>query len=304
MSHDLYLYRRPDQPPLERGEFVAAFAGRKHYKLTGDTAGHSEPDTGVSFVFTWCPGGDGEGFRARPYVHFNMNYGRPHWFGDEAAPTLWALVRKLNAAVSDPQGGIEGEEFSEEGFLAGWNKGNAAAHKALGALGLLRDKPRWPAATGRMFWSWNYQREDINEDLMQGDNIDVFVPRIMYFIEGGQPKTFCIFPDLVPTAIPRVDRVLVGRARLEGGLAQQSKQAPGWVAWDELRSALPGFEVREFEDDCPPLPYLVLYDAEAYPNNKKVPDELARWVLGLPDWPGGIRQIGPADILDEELLGR
>jgi hypothetical protein len=318
MSYDLYLYRRMDQPPLDRESFLAAFDVGELWTVE-EEAGYSNEATGVYFRFTWYPGGEEDedieepnslaaAFRTRPYVHFNMNFCRPHFFALEAAVELSNLVRRLELVVDDPQGTIQGEEYSEQGFLDGWNKSNQWATQAIRQLQASGETPlsgslRRPAEMNRVFWAWNYNREDTSEELLDIHEVGAFVPRIMHYRENDQPRSFCIFPQLVPTAVPRVDRVLITRDQLAEPFEAESKETPAWVTWDELRAACPDYRVFEFDaEDCPTLEYLILYDEEHYPSREEAPEELARWVIALPDWPGRPDIVSPDEILDAELL--
>lgn len=312
MSYDLHLYPRLDRPPLEREAFLAAFEGDL-WTVEGDEANYHNEATGVYFHLTWYPGQEEveepnaveEAFRARPYAHFNMNFCRPSFFAREAAVELGSLVRRFSLAVNDPQGHMEGDEYSEEGFVGGWSKSNAWAHKAVIASSggrALAGKLTRPAEINRVFWAWNYNRDDTAEDLAMIDDIGAFVPQIMFYREGDEPRSFCIVPNLVPTVVPKVDRVLVLRSELPEPYEDRAKEAPGWVTWDELRAACPGFDTQDFcAEDCPDLPYFILH-GNGYESRETAPEWLAEWVIGLPDWPGRPDMVTADDILDAELV--
>src|SRR5262249_26949365 len=119
--------------------------------------------------------------------------------------------------------------------------------------------------------------------------------------EGDQVRSFALYPDLVPTAVPRVDYVYIMRDQLASPYKERSKETPGWVRWDELVAVAPGFEVRNQAPGNDHLPFLILF-SEEYDCMEHPPKSLARWVIGLPDWPGKPEVISPDEILDTELL--
>ena len=214
-------------------------------------------NTGVYFHFTWYAGSDDvenpnskdEAWRMHPYVHFNMNYFRPHTFGLEAAEVLPGLVGRFDFVVDDPQSeGMGQGEFSVEGFLRGWNAGNRFAAQAFSQLRsggeeVLGGSLRLPTALNRAYWNWNYNREDIGDDFA-GELIDIYVPPIWFCRENGQAKSFTLFPNLVPTAVPKVDYIMVVREDLPSPYKKRSKNTPGWASWEDLVAARAGFEVR------------------------------------------------------------
>jgi len=194
-------------------------------------------------------------------------------------------------------------EYSPEGFLRSWNAGNnftASAVRQMKQQGekMLTGNLSLPADVNRKLWEWNYTRGDLCEHLLEAEEIGVFVPLIMLFREDGQARTFCVFPNLVPTAVPKVDRVFVMRNELPEPHDGDSKETPAWVSWDELRAASAEFEVRERDA---PLPFLLLF-SEDYSSQETAPEGLARWVAGLPDWPAKPEFVPVDQVLDAELV--
>ncbi len=316
MSYDLYLYPRAGKPPLEREAFFGWFEGEL-YRHEDDTVNYFNEDTGIYFHFTWYAGSDeveepnskDEGWQTNPHVHFNMNYFRPHTFGLEAARVLPALVEHFDLVVSDPQNeGMGQGEFSEEGFLRGWNAGNRFAARAFSQLQgrgeqILGGSLRLPAALNRAYWDWNYNRREIGEDFASLDLIDVYVPPIWFCREDGQAKAFTLFPNLVPTAVPKVDYVLMLRDELSSPYKKRSKKTPAWVRWEDLAAAADGFELRANEPDDEDHPHLILYDEDGgYVNKDTAPKKLAQWVIEAPGLAGKLERLAPGDILDAELL--
>src|SRR5262245_39347588 len=186
-----------------------------------------------------------------------MNCFRPHTFGLEAERVLTPFVKRFQLVVDDPQVDGMGEgEYSPEGFLRSWNAGNRFAASAMRQMKqrgetMLTGTLALPADFNRTVWEWNYTRDELSEDLFEEEEIDVFVPLVMLFREGGQARTFCVFPNLVPSAVPKVDRVFIMRTELPEPHDGQSNETPGWVTWDELQAACAAFEVREEEAALP-----------------------------------------------------
>lgn len=310
MSYDLYLHSRPDNPPLSREEFFEHLTG-DHFEHTGDTVNYSNKDTGVYFHFDWSAGGPADANKddqsaSPPHLYFNINFFRPHTFGLEAAEVLPGLVEALDLIVSDPQSEGMGEgEFSVEGFLRGWNAGNRFAARAMRSVQargetVIGGHLSLPAAVNRAYWSWNYNKASLCDELGDIELIGVYVPPIWFCREGDQVKSFALWPNLVPTAVPKVDYVLVLRNELAGRYAEHSNETPGWLAWEGLVAATSEFPVRTDRTD-PEHPYLILF-SEEYDCMEHPPERLAEWVIGLPDWPGKPESVAPDQILDTELL--
>src|SRR5262249_47502018 len=180
MSYDLILHTRPGKPPLTREAFAAHFEGDR-WKVEGDTANYFNEVTGVYFQFGYSdgkpeadedtpanngeapPDGEEDAGPSQPYIWFNINYFRPHYFGLEAQGPLARLVKSFNLVVSDPQAeGMGDGEFTPEGFLRGWNAGNRFAFQAL--LQMKDETPLHsmftvPTELNRQIWEWNYYRE-------------------------------------------------------------------------------------------------------------------------------------------------
>jgi hypothetical protein len=305
MSYDLYLYPR-EGVVLDRQAFFDYFADNDRFEQNEDDVHYSNQDTGVYFHFTYAEGGPDEDEPnrvLRSHIYFNMNFFRPHTFGLEAEPVLTALVQHFDLTVEDPQSEGMGEgEYDREGFLRGWNAGNRFAARAFGEIGTGQDALTLPAEVNRKYWYWNYSRADLLDELSD-EEIDVYVPPIWYCREQGQIRTFSLFPNLVPTAVPRVDHVFILRNELPSPHKKKRKETPAWVTWDELRNATTDIgSVREAEKiDNYFLDYLILFNDD-YQTPETAPRELARWVIGLPPWPGKPDSVSPDQILDAELL--
>jgi hypothetical protein len=101
--------------------------------------------------------------------------------------------------------------YSTEGFLAGWNHGNAFGYQSI----LPQQKSQdgfvaLPEAKFEAIWRWNHALPDVQSELGES----VFVPRIMMFKVDGALRSVAVWGDGIPTLLPEVDAVLVYRDEL------------------------------------------------------------------------------------------
>jgi hypothetical protein len=305
MSYDLYLHRRDNAGPLTQKEFQSYFEGRPHFTVKGTLASYENEKTGVYFTFEYSDGKDPDADNStasREHIHFNLNYYRPHVFGLGAERVLTPLMEALDLVVSDPQTEGMGEgEYTPEGFLRGWNAGNRFAHQAYLALEqqgekIIGHQHVLPAKTLRACWEWTYGIDALS-DRVHDDDIDVFIPRVMFVLCDGTLQTLCVWPQLIPTALPEVDQVLVMRDQLPPPFANGVDTANAVVPWQEVRKAASGFELVPGEGTSG-LQY-VLMD---YGSAEEAPAELVNFVRALPAFGGQLEGIAIDQILDEELV--
>jgi len=303
VSYDLYLFRRAGAKPLKKKEFLAYFKGRLDFTVKGTSVGYQNEKTGVYFSFDYSDGKstDADDPNAgRAHIHFNINYFRPHTFGLEAERVLTRLVAGLDLIVSDPQNeGMGDGDYTPEGFLRGWNAGNRFGYQSMRAVQqrgetLLGGQHVLPAQTLRACWEWTYGINTLYDRLHE-DDIDVFIPRVMFGLCDGALRTFCVWPQLIPTALPAVDLVLVMRDELPQGTEGETGNA--LVAWKDVRKAAAKFKLVSGKD-APGLKY-VLMD---YGTAEEAPPELLKFVRGLPAFEGSLQGISPDQVLDEELV--
>ncbi|HYT88607.1 MAG TPA: hypothetical protein VEL76_07850 [Gemmataceae bacterium] len=307
MSYDLYLYRREGAKPLKKKGFQDYFKGRTNFTLKGIQAHYHNEKTGVYFTFDY---NDGKGKDSDPedphavheHIYLNVNYFRPHIFGLEVERILTALVKDLDLVVSDPQNeGMGDGEYTPEGFLRGWNAGNRFGHQAYLAMEqkgetLIPQHHVLPAKTLRACWEWTYGIDALYEHF-HADDIDVFIPRVMYALCDGKLQTLCVWPQLIPMALPVVDLVLVMRNELPKRFAKGVDPANAVVPWKEVRKAASAFEVISGKK-APGLKYLLL----DYGKAENAPPELVEFVRRLPAFSGQLQLIATDQILDEELV--
>lgn len=299
MSYDLFLYRRKGTGSLTKKAFLKFFKGRPHCEVQDAQVGYQNEKTGVYFTLEFSKGSDPS--EDEPHIYFNMNYYRPHVFGLEAERLLTPMVEELDLVVSDTQiDGMGDGEYSPEGFLRGWNAGNRFAHKALASIKEEDEEPVSPAHVLPMkqlreCWEWTYGIDELYEEI-HDQGIDVFIPQVLYLLCDGTLQTVCIWPQLIPTAVPKVDRVLVLRDQLPDCFEQPDDPASALVPWHDLRHAASEFEVVDAEGNS--LPYILM----DYGTAEDAPPELIDFVRTVPSFPGTLQAIAVDQILDEELV--
>lgn len=198
MSYDLFLY----SPELTRDSFERFFKGRAHYESVG---WYVNKDTGVYFSFEFSDGEQGEedvdpetpeALRG-PHAGFNLNYYRPHVFGLEAEPEVTAFVTAFGCTIDDPQNdGMGDGVYTPEGFLRGWNTGNAFGYRAMGGSDALVVDD----AVIERVWRWNLQREARQSEIGE----ECFLPRLNWARRksDGAPIVFATWGEGVRIAIP------------------------------------------------------------------------------------------------------
>jgi hypothetical protein len=256
MSYELHLQF---DPPIDAKAFTGYFARRKHYASNGTTFIYQNPDTGVGFrvhheirkaVFS------------APKVveaHIEIGYCRPSFFCVEAEIEVSALVREFAPKIDDPQiGGMGSGRYSKQGFIDGWNKGNAFALRAVASRNPAQRPPAMAADRLRAAWAWNYRRHE----LAASANDEQFVPAIMILNVGEVPSLAVVWGLGMPILLPRVDYVLVGRE--QGGVRQC-----GLSPWTEVASVVRGAGI-DIARDPLDIKYAV------------TPAPIAKWVAEIP----------------------
>jgi len=275
MSYDLYL----SSPSLTLESFSGYFSGRRSYEEPG---WYVNEDTGVYFSFAFSETGEDDpeapGAMQSRHVAFNLNYFRPHVFGLEAEPEVAAFVAAFNCALHDPQlEGMGDGPYSREGFLRGWNAGNAFGYRAIGdkidpATVLTVEDSAIEAV-----WRWNAGLSRLNETSSELH----FLPRVSWSRDqSGQPISYVVWGEGVAVAIPscathallaREHRAtLFGRkSGLEAKLMRLDEVARlGGCAWTETE----GGRLLLAPTKLPPGPSVL----DAFKNGFRSLDELPR----------------------------
>jgi hypothetical protein len=215
MSYDLFFRAKNSDVRMSQDEFLAFFRKRKHYDAEMGPGFYGNKTTGVYFSFQYGAADSdvAEDNAERPLlpISFNINFFRPHIFALEAEPELAEFIRHFSLLVDDPQiDGMRIGEYSGEGFLRGWNKGNEFAYSGIAEPGRNTGKLyTLPGQTIEACWRWNFTRDDLQDTL----GPDIFVPRIMFIDYEGSIRTVVAWIDGIPAAIPFVDCVIIPRDR-------------------------------------------------------------------------------------------
>jgi hypothetical protein len=287
VSYDLFFRTRSGTLPAER--FEAYFRGRPNYTIDARQGFYENSDTGVYFSFEQDDGAEStdDNVDGGPIVAtFNMNYFRPSVFALEAQPEVAAFVREFNLTVFDPQDDGMGEgEYDSARFLSGWNAGNAFAYRAF-----LSD-PDYPmpktlarAAIHRV-WTWNSGRSALQARL--GD--DKFVPAIFFFELSGRIRTYAVWPEGCPLAVPAVDFFYVMRKELAPRRFFWRKEDHALLARKDAQPVFARHKEKR-NDALFVLDYL------------SPPADVREFVTGLPRLKGNLNGVAASEVLDQELV--
>lgn len=289
MSYDLYFYRR-DSSAIAEADFLSYFASREDYGRNGDPGFYENEDTGVYFSFHISDDRDSDdtdGHRPAAAT-FNINYFRPHIFGLEAEGELAAFVRHFDLTVDDPQLDGMGEgEYSREGFLAGWNAGNDFGYRSIvERSGSVAADHVLPTERIEACWRWNRARRQLQRQFGE----QVFVPRIMFFADAGEPLSVSVWTDGIPIALPQVDAVLVLRDDLAPRRPLDQKYDFCLTTFAKARPLL-----EQFPEISGEMPYRLLRYGET-------PPSVIAFVQSLRPLAEKPRGIAVDKILNAELL--
>lgn len=225
MSYDLTFLARTEGTIPSNDDLTEFFANHAYCSVSGHEALYENPDTGVYFSFRFgdpIPSEDGEEMLAPirdkglfwTGISFNINYFRPHVFGLEAAPEVKALVDRFDLAVDDPQNsGMGTGDYSIEGFLSGWNTGNAFAYSALKSQHgdtLTGEVLLAPTSTIEAIWRWNLGRRKLQESVPP----EIYVTKIFTMKMDNALTTMAVWSDAIPTILPSVDYIGLYRDEL------------------------------------------------------------------------------------------
>lgn len=241
MSYDLYLTSTGDDLTLDR--FTQYFASRPNFRVEGSQAWYQNEDTGTYFVFEYeeqgvsnAPDDDDDDDESPPHqCSFNLNYYRPTVFATEAEPELRALIETFSLTVDDPQlGGMGVGPYQSEGFLEGWRRGNEFGYQAI--LGQNRTEQVYtlPTIEIERIWLWNLRRAARQAEVGDG----LFVPRVVYLDVDGAPQSAVVWPDGIPSVVPRVDLLIVPRQQLAPRRLFSKTPDRALVTWPEAEPLL------------------------------------------------------------------
>jgi len=283
MSYDLFF---TFPKPIPRSLVEEYFASRPHYQNNGSVV-YQNQDTGVYFVFELHSDTDDDDQLVG--ASLNLNYFRPHIFGLEAEPEIRAFVECFQPNIEDPQMHGMGEgPFTPDGFLAGWNAGNAFAYESITSQ---QEGPflSCPEAKLEAAWRWNKAKAATQESC--GDML--FVPSILFVTVDGQLQSAVVWGDGIPTLMPPTDAVIVFRDKLAPKPFFRSRMKDTCiVSPDSLDSLLGPFVEKGYA-----LPVRV-------PNYEKPSRDIAKFFGNLRAFAGQLQVVSVDQVLTEDMLNR
>ncbi len=288
MSYDLFFL-------APSGKSIAAAALREHFEkrpnfhLKEKQAWYENEDTGVYFSFDLEPSEPQENpEQVFPYLaHFELQYYRPHVFGLEAEPEVSAFIQAFDLGIHDPQiCGTGNGSYSRDGFLNGWNKGNALAYEPLIPK---RGRPfvrySLPGEKINRYWRWNYARAEFQKSL--GDS--AFVPPIMFLIYKRRLASAVAWLDAWPIALPQVDIYMIVRDELFPKFAD--RYDIHYATSSEVERLVAQYPLQDG-----PVPFRLLRDVNML--------DLYYWVRNLPGGGEKPEIVNTDQILDGEIINR
>jgi hypothetical protein len=283
MSYDLF-FTFPQ--PTQRSVVEKYFARRPHYQLNG-SAVYQNRDTRVYFAFEFRPSDDDPTLLVGAAL--NLNYFRPHIFGLEAEPEVRAFVEYFQPAIEDPQmQGMGQGPYTAEGFLSGWNCGNAFAYEAI----TTQNKGpflSYPELKLEAAWRWNQTKAVLQQKL--GEML--FVPTIMFANIDGELQSVLVWADGIPTLMPPTDSVIVVRDELAPKPFFRSRTKDTCVvASSDLTDILGAFVEHGHA-----MPVRM-------PTYEKPPADITRFVGRLRAFRGQLQIVSVDNVLSGELLSR
>lgn len=280
MSYDLFM--KPQNGDFSKEQFDSYFHGRKHYTLEDSQAWYQNEVTGVYFVFEYQEQDDDNEYF--PIV-FNMNFFRPTFFVKEAEPEVREFISTFNLTVDDPQThGMGSGDFNSEEFSSGWLYGNEFGYQSI-----LEEHPDvfcLPTEQLEAVWSWNIHKEILQEEVED----DVFVPSIILLNYKGKAVTACVWPDAIPSLIPPVDIVLIGRNELAPKRWFKRVEDMAIGTWSEIKPLL-----ERHKNKMHGQAYYLFY--------KSVPKEIEKYVQSLKSFDlRSLERLSIDQVLNRELV--
>ncbi len=175
---------------------------------------------------------------------FNINFGRPQFFGLEAFPIIDKFVSDLDLFVFDPQEGAFPTKFPIGNLQDLWMRLNTmAAKKLLEELKL----DYLELEKSNYLWSFQFKRGSLQNSITE----DIFVPG--YFViknkDDGQLYTACVWPKHLPIILPPVDYIIIDKKIKK---IFKTVEFFGVIGYETVMSQL-GSYFENFEDELPNL---------------------------------------------------
>jgi hypothetical protein len=288
MSYDLYF--SPRTGTLDAQQFEDYFRKRPLYKLQGSQAWYQNDDTGVYFSFDYNQTDDSEEEdQPRFPISLNINYFRPSYFILEAEPEVSEFVKAFDLTVSDPQeGGMGDGEYRKDLLISGWNQGNEFGYSAMLKHPKRQgDVATLPSAMLHQVWEWNLNLRALQARI--GD--EQFVARIMFLQYETRTVTFATWFDAIPTVLPRVEMLLIGRHKFAPRKFFLKRQDVALVPWTKVNQAI---NIEKYP--VMGMGYSLKYD--------NPPAEIVEFVKGLTAYSDTLAGLPADQVLDRELVDK
>ena len=231
MSYDLFLKFNSDSDIKAAGKLF----DRDWYKVGNGQSIYENEDTGVYFVIDIEDKSEDED----PCDwSINVNFNRPSLFIEEVVAELDALSKHAQFKVMDPQGEFEDlMQYSSDVLKENYNKSNKWAFSAMRSTATgAKDENYLDDSILEHTWRWNYNRKMLGQKY-EGN---IFVPVYNYCMRNNLVKTFVVWPDCLPVALPKTDMVIVVRDKYapRGFLGIKQKSDMCLVEYGDVESIL------------------------------------------------------------------
>jgi hypothetical protein len=220
MSFDLWFSTKDRSRIVDVDDIKSWFAMRPNYDkeaLESHQGVYQNDDTGVYFIFEFgnCIDSDDHLSSVHvPQIVLFLNFLRPRFFAMECANEIQDLVQHFSLEVSDQQEATdEFLEFNADKFINSYVKSNRWAIAEMGSRDELNLQIK-PSNELETVWRWNYNKRS-RASLLE---VDVFIPRIVWFVSDTKVSSGFVWPEGIPTLMPPSDAVYL----VWGALAQKS----------------------------------------------------------------------------------
>ncbi len=218
---------------------------------------------------------------------WNINYFRPSYFILEAEPEVSEFVKAFDLTVSDPQEGGMGEgEYRKDLLISGWNQGNE-----FGCSAMLKHPKRQedvatlPSAMLHQVWKWNLGRKTLQEHIGN----EQFVASVMFLRYENRTVSFATWIDAIPTVLPRVEMILIGRNKLARRRFLLKRNDIALASWEQANQAI---QIEKYP--AIGMGYSLKYD--------NPPAEIVEFVKGLTAYSDTLAGLPADQVLDRELV--
>lgn len=296
MSYDLLFCTEADVK-INKEDIAKYMAGLPHIT---EEWNYQNPNTGVYFSFSYAPPSGNEIASMFPagyndtHLAFNINYGRPKFFAEEAIPFVEQLCNTFGILVVDPQDHeIGGDNLPKKAkadhLLESWTRSN---HRALSIYKKQGSSPAYiPREKASEWWKYQYHLDNTKGNL--GDSI--FVPSIFLFADtvDNKVKTAITWTEAIPFVFPKCDKVIIVRHEQQGLFRRNPKTTvKGWMDAEEVKEKLSG-HVHSVETAIGQIPALLpekaIFVKSIFLNLKVQPIS------------NRFRRIVPDSMIDEEI---